>query len=137
MHERFLTFILAAVLLFSVALTIYLIVSPAQGECFTEFYILGPGGKAYDYPTNITVGENGTVIIGVVNHEYKSTEYILKALLDNVTLLEKNLSLEHNESFQGELTFTPTEKGKGKLEFLLYRGSSTPYRSLHLWVDVV
>ena len=137
MRERFLTYVLAAVLLFSVALTLYLIVTPVQGEHFTEFYILGPGGMAYNYPTNLSLGENGTVIIGVVNHEYESTDYVLKTLLGNVTLLENELNLDHNESFQGRFTFTPTVKGKGKLEFLLYKGNSTPYRSLHLWVDVV
>jgi len=38
-------------------------------EPFTEFYILGPEGKADNYPTDYVLGENGTVIVGIVNHE--------------------------------------------------------------------
>jgi len=36
---------------------VYVIVTPKQGEKFTEFYILGPEGMADDYPTDLAVGE--------------------------------------------------------------------------------
>src|SRR5712692_9394248 len=39
------------------------------GEPFTEFYVLGPGGKAEGYPRRLLVGEPGRVILGVINHE--------------------------------------------------------------------
>jgi len=42
---------------------------PRLGETFTEFYILGPGGNASCYPTNLTVNETGGVILGLMNHE--------------------------------------------------------------------
>ena len=39
-------------------MTVYVIVTPKEGEKFTEFYVLGSGGKAEDYPTNLKVGED-------------------------------------------------------------------------------
>lgn len=51
-------------------MTVYAVITPKEGEKFTEFYVLDPNGKASDYPTNLKVGEEGEVIIGVVNHEY-------------------------------------------------------------------
>ncbi|MCK4491168.1 MAG: DUF1616 domain-containing protein [Candidatus Altiarchaeales archaeon] len=39
---------------------------PSRGETFTEFYLLGPGGMAGDYPTTLSVGGDGAVIVGVV-----------------------------------------------------------------------
>lgn len=35
---------------------------PRQGEKYTEFYILGPGGSMENYSTNLTVREQGRVI---------------------------------------------------------------------------
>jgi uncharacterized membrane protein len=59
------------------------VVTPKEGEKFTEFYILGPGGKAYDYPTEVRAKENSTVIVGVVNHEYRLTNYTLQIEVNN------------------------------------------------------
>jgi len=66
--------------------TVYIAVYPKIGERFTEFYILGPSGKAYGYATNLTLGESGTVIIGVVNHEYERISYKIVVTLDNETI---------------------------------------------------
>jgi len=38
---------------------------PRVGEHFTEFYVLGAGGKIGDYLTNLTLGESGTVTLGL------------------------------------------------------------------------
>ena len=58
----------------AISTAVYIIIKPKQNGS-TEFYLLGPGGKASDYPTNLTVGQNGSVIIGIVNHEYKTVNY--------------------------------------------------------------
>ena len=42
-------------------------IAPAR---FTEFYALGPEGKASGYPRELMVGEETVVILGVVNKEY-------------------------------------------------------------------
>ena len=65
--DKILTAVLIISILLVISVTVYVIAVPKGGEKFTEFYVLGPGGKAEDYPINLTVGEEGEVIIGVVN----------------------------------------------------------------------
>lgn len=60
-----------------IAVTVYITLNPAPSERFTEFYILGPGGKAYGYPENLTAGESASVIVGVVNREYRNETYLM------------------------------------------------------------
>jgi uncharacterized membrane protein len=137
--ERVATFALLACLIACIGATVYLAVSPKVGERFTEFYILGPSGKAEGYPTNLVLGESGTVIIGVVNHEYERVAYRIVVALDNETISTiENITLNHEEKWERNFTFTPQKVGERmKLEFLLYReGVEGPYRTLHLWVTV-
>jgi uncharacterized membrane protein len=137
--ERVATFLLLACLIACVGATIYLAASPKVGEKFTEFYILGPSGKAEGYPTNLTLGESGTVIIGVANHEYESVTYRIVVTLDNETISTiENITLNHDKKWERNYTFTPQKAGdRMKLQFLLYReGVKEPYRTLHLWVTV-
>lgn len=133
------TAILFACLIAAIGGTIYIAVTPHVGERFTEFYILGSSGRAYDYPTNLTLGESGTVIIGIANHEYEDVSYRIVITLDNETIgVVDNIRLKHEEVWQQNYTFTPEKTGERmKLEFLLYReGIEEPYRTLHLWVTV-
>ncbi|MBO3810290.1 MAG: DUF1616 domain-containing protein [Candidatus Brockarchaeota archaeon] len=137
--NRVITVILLICLVMAIGATIYIALSPKIGERFTEFYILGPSGKAEGYPTNLTLGESGVVIIGVVNHEYEEVSYRIIISLDNETIgAIDGIRLKHEELWQQNYTFTPQKTGeKMKLEFLLYRdGVDEPYRTLHLWVTV-
>ncbi len=137
--DRALTVLLILSIVFSLAALVYVIVTPKQGEKFTEFYILGPGGKAYDYPTKVITGNRSTVIVGVVNHEYAQVNYTMKMALSNYSFLDKNLTLQHNETWEQPVGYILNKVGdEQKLEFLLYRdGNNTmPYRDLHLWVNV-
>lgn len=141
--EKALTAFLILSILLSVGTLIYVVMTPKEGEHFTEFYILGPGGKADNYTTNYVLGENGTVIVAIVNHEYRPINYTMKIKLENKSLPlpedRKYISLAPNEKWEKPVTFTPFIKGKNmKLEFLLFNetDSIVPYRDLHLWIDV-
>ena len=137
--DRALTVLLVLSILLSIAALVYVIVTPKQGEKFTEFYILGPGGKAYDYPTNVTAGNQSTVIVGVVNHEYARVNYSMQMSLNNFTFLQRDLAIEHNQTWEQPVRYILKKPGDGqKLQFLLYRESNftAPYRDLHLWVNV-
>ena len=55
--DKILTVILLILLLASIVGTVYIIENPKQTEYFTEFYILGSDGKAYNYPTKLLLGK--------------------------------------------------------------------------------
>ena len=136
--DKILTVVLIISIILAISMVVYVIVTPKEGEKFTEFYILGQNGKASDYPTNLKVGEEGKVIIGVVNHEYTNSSYQLEVRLNGEVIDEKSINLMHNETWKSPFTFRAMKKGEDqKLEFLLYKERiKEPYRSLHLWVDV-
>jgi len=138
--DRILTVILVISIIASVVMLVYVIVTPKQGEKFTEFYILGPGGMADDYPVEFILGDSGTVIVGVVNHEYALINYSLALVLENESLnRNQEIMLAHNETWEQPVTFTPDRAGTDmKLQFLLYMENNftVPYRDLHLWIDV-
>lgn len=141
--DRVLTVVLVLSILLSIATLVYVVVTPKEGEHFTEFYLLGPDGKADNYTTNYTLGQSGTVIVGVVNHEYMPVNYTMEVKLENQSLpLPENLQqipLAHNETWEEPVTLTPPFEGQDmKLEFLLFNETdkSVPYRDLHLWINV-
>ena len=141
--DRILSIILIIAIILAIAMTVYVIVTPKQGEKFTEFYILGPEGMADDYPTDMAVGDEGEVIIGVVNHEYASITYLLEVKLNETVIGGAEICLEHGVTWEQPFFFEATEKGEDqKVEFLLYRDhnesdeTGEAYRSLYLWVDV-
>ena len=137
--DKILTVVLIISIILAISMTVFVILTPKEGEKFTEFYVLGPEGMAEDYPTNLTVGEEGEVIIGVVNHEYANTSYQLEVRLNEAAINEKDIKLMHNETWESPFKFKALKKGADqKLEFLLYKvGEEGIYRSLHLWVDVI
>lgn len=141
--DKALTIVLVFSILLSVGTLVYVIVTPKEGEHFTEFYILGPEGKADNYPTQYMLGESGTVIMGVVNHEYRPVNYTIEINLDNKSLPlpenQKQIQLTHNETWEEAIKLTPPFEGKDmKLEFRLFNDTdpNNPYRDLHLWIDV-
>jgi uncharacterized membrane protein len=138
-QDRLLTIGIIACLVVAGGLTAHFASMPRIGERFTEFYVLGPNGKISDYPTKLPLGESGTVILGIVNHEYETVNYTVKVKLDGETIATINgITLNHEEKWEQKYTFTPHKTGdKMKLEFLLYKnGEPEPYRQLHLWITV-
>lgn len=141
--DKALTVFLIFSILLSVVTLAYVVLSPKEGEHFTEFYLLGPEGKADNYPTKYILGENGTVIVGVVNHEYSHVNYTMEIKLENKSMFLpenlKHITLAHNETWEEPVILTPKFEGKNmKLQFLLFNETdkNVPYRDLHLWIDV-
>jgi len=135
--------ILTGILIFSIALAIgmlyFVITTPKIGERFTEFYILGPEGKAENYPTILRNNSPAVILVGVVNHEYVTVNYTVRVVLDKEILTDTWFSSSHNQTWEKNLTFVPDREGTDmKLEFLLYKEDNftSAYRDLHLWVNV-
>jgi uncharacterized membrane protein len=92
--------------------------------------------KAEGYPTDLVLGESGTVLIGVVNHEYERVAYRIVVALDNETISTiEDVTLNHEEKWERNFTFTPQRVGERlKLESLLYReGIEKPIEPSTSW----
>lgn len=141
--DKVLTVILAISIIAVLITLAYVIATPKQGERFTEFYILGPSGKAEGYPRELKKGEMASIIIGIANHEYRTVNYSVEVWLVNatfennttaihhmffidsfsVTLNHTSVNIEGNWTPQWERTFdfSINRTGKYKLWFLLYK----------------
>ncbi len=104
--NKALTIILTVAILLSIIFLIYIIITPHKGEKFTEFYLLGPDGNATGYPSNLTIGENESLIIGIVNHEYKTVNYTVEIWLINQTTTEENETVYHNMWYMNIINVT-------------------------------
>lgn len=137
--DKIISYILLIAVVVGVAAVVYITINPSQGETFTEFYIVGPEGNAGNYPTNLTIGEDGTVIIGIVNHEGNTANYEVVVRLNNVTLKNETIKLANNEEKRIPFTFNTYQSGnEQKIEFFLYKlpDNQQPYRSLDLLINV-
>ncbi len=120
----------------------FLATSRGSSESFTEFYVLGPDGRAEGYPRTLALGDSLTVILGVVNHEGDDANYEIEATVDGqVAGLIDSARLKDGERWERPVTLLPNQAGNSqKAEFVLYKegmdGVDEVYRAVHLWVDV-
>jgi len=155
--DKGLTVGLAASIAVAAGTLAYVVTAPLPGERFTEFYILGPGGNASGYPANLTVNETGSVIIGVVNHEFATVNYTVRVDLVGVRIVY-NASSMYNETVEVNrtawslfhvtladtrnwtqaYTFRINYTGLWKVQFLLFKDGdfSGAYRQLQLYARV-
>jgi len=137
---KVLNIILIGAILGAIGTLGYIIARPGLDKGFTEFYLLGPEGKATGYPEMLRVGEEGRVLAGITNQEGEVVSYRVEVRIEDVrqSRLEP-VELGHNEKWEGMVGFTPHRAGDSeKVEFWLYRnGQSEPYlEPLYLWVKV-
>lgn len=131
---------LAIAIVASLGFLAYVIAQPKPSEKFAEFYVLGPEGKAENYPRELMVGEEATVILGIVNHEHQPTSYRVE--IDINGNRDKELAigiLADEEKWEQEVSFVLDETGLNqKVEFWLYKGEETEpclKEPLQLYID--
>ena len=160
--ERALSFVLIVAVLVAIGATVFIIVAPGEREKFTEFYILGPTGKATDYPTEFMSRTPQTVIIGIGNHESRDITYTVETFavesrfdamtnqsrVVSATLLDRfSVAVPDNRTIEQPYTFRIMDPDVNRLEFVLFVEAppeETPansliesgYRNLHLWLRV-
>ncbi|HYM40383.1 MAG TPA: DUF1616 domain-containing protein [Thermoplasmata archaeon] len=155
--DKILTVALAASIVVAVGTLAYVVLTPRPGETFTEFYILGPGGNASAYPTNLTANETGRVIIGIANHEAATVNYTVRVdrvgvrivynatagfnetvEVNRTTWTNVTVTVANGANWTEPYTFTIPAVGLWKVQFLLFRDGvySSPYRQVHLYVTV-
>lgn len=131
---------LALAILSSLGAVAYISTSREAEERFTEFYMLGPAGRADGYPRQLAGGESGTVILAIVNRERERVSYRVDVGVPGEKTQEiQGITLEDGERWERSLSLTFAAAGPGqRVDFLLYKLSGTePYRTLYLRVDVV
>jgi uncharacterized membrane protein len=161
--DRLLSIILVLVIIVALVTTIYVIVSPKEGEHFSEFYILGENRTAADYPDQIIAGIPSPMFIGVGNHEYQNVTYTIETwatqtefdtttntstILSMDPLARTSLVLSHNETVVIPYNLSINKAGYNRVEFLLFNetvpgmdvtGSdriNESFHSLNLWIAV-
>ncbi len=138
--DKLLTVTLVIIALGGLGMLGYIIATPKVGETFTEFYLLGPEGKATDYPEELKVGEEGRIIVGIVNYEQREVSYRVEVVINNKKSYDIGpIVLANEEKWEAKVGFVPEVAGENqKVEFMLYKdGEFEPYLGpLHLWIDV-
>ena len=155
--EKGLAVALVASVLVAAGTFIDVVSTPSSGERFTEFYILGPGGDASNYPTNLTANEIGGVIIGVVNHEAATVNYRILVDLVGVRIAYNttaglnetvdvnrttwsifNFTLANDQNWTQSYNFRINNTGLWKVQFLLFSGGNflAAYRQVYILVHV-
>ncbi len=124
---RVLSIILVIAILGALGMLGYVIAAPKTEERFTAFYMLGLSGNATGYPHDLRVGEEGKVIIGMVNHQQETTSYRIEVRIDGVKYNETGrITLDNGERWEGIVSFATTTPGDNRrVEFSLYRNDDT------------
>jgi uncharacterized membrane protein len=137
--DRALNVILGIAIFSVVGAALYAIAFPRDGEKYSEFYILGPDGKAAGYPREVIQGENVTVTMVIVNHELAPVNYNF-TITDNGTAIgqQGGINLADEQTWQQPVSFVPDRNGDNKkIEFLLFKSpGAEPYLKLHLRINV-
>lgn len=137
--DKGLSIFLISAIMVSFATLFYVVVTPKIGERFTEFYLLDQNGTTSDYPTDLIVGEEGKIMICIVNHEHENITYSLKVVFNGSLIIKEKVFLNNNEKWEKLFLFKARKKGENqKLKFLLFKDQKTEaYRTLHLWIRII
>jgi uncharacterized membrane protein len=145
--DNVLSLLFAVVIAVAIGTVGYVIATPRVGEKFSEFYILGPSGQANSYPTELKVGDEGKVILGIVNHEQEETSYRVeisiggektKLWINGEERDEISVELENGGKWEQEVGFVPQKAGQHqKVEFVLYKDGEAYFEEPpYLWINV-
>jgi uncharacterized membrane protein len=137
--NKALSIVLVLSMLGAIGVLSYVLTAPRGEERFTEFYLLGPEGTTENYPSEMVVGEEGTVTLGIVNHERQEVSYHVEVQINGVKNAELGpLVLAQGEEREEEVSFVPQEAGDNqRVEFLLYKNEEEePYTTLYFFINV-
>jgi len=161
--------ILFVLVIFSIVIAVIsignMIIMPKKGEIFTDFYILPQNKNASNFPQIIYKEANTSVILGLINHEYKTMNYTIEVWLIDESLVFNNLTkknetiynhawfidninvrLDHTEitneknqinNWECNYTFTIDKIGYFKLTFLLFTSPSEDYDTTKDYKDSI
>lgn len=132
-------------------------VVPAQGESYSESYILTENDSgelvAEDYPTTFVAGEGHSLSLALANHEHETVTYevvvLSQAVAEDGSVTDAEqvdrfaVELEHGERTVADRQIAPTETGEERrLVFHVYENTDPadaeePDLTTQLWIEVV
>jgi hypothetical protein len=84
----------------------YVVTHPRTGEEFTEFYVVG----AESQPSELAMGDEATVVLGIINRENDSMSYQVEVLVGGSPLAAVGpIELGHDQKWEGDIGFVPGE----------------------------
>ena len=145
-NERRLYGLALGSLLLAGLLAAWVFLVPSPDEFMTEFYLLGKGGLAEDFPRQAAVGEPLAVTLGLANRERQAETYRVEVWAQDSwdetrrqqVAAAGPFGLDKGESLEQPLEWQMPWAGEDQqVEFLLYAGDQPePYRHLRLWLNV-
>lgn len=140
--QGWLTTVLSAlfvtVVVATMGLLVYLVTGARIDGKGTDFYLLGPQGKAENYPDNVSVGQKASVVVGIVNRDGSQNTYRVEIALDGETVVEyPSIVLPAGNQVEKKVDFAPAKTGPQMVEVRLYHEpDAKPDKSLRFWIEV-
>ncbi|MCK5037744.1 MAG: DUF1616 domain-containing protein [Thermoplasmata archaeon] len=142
--DKTLTIVLVLALIISFMALAYVITSDPNNEPFTEFYIMDQNHTIEDLPTNLTMNQTGTMIIGIKCNEYETTRYSIVIHLTNATGERQNRTvynydvvLEHEGLDEALYPFQISATGEYRMTIELFKDQQQSiYLENHIWITV-
>jgi uncharacterized membrane protein len=105
----------------------YVTADSKVGEHFTEFYILDSKGEIPYAVTNLTLGQNETVTVGITNHEGKTIDYRIEVTVNGINVNEiKGIILVSGQKWENPIVFTPQiADSNTRVDFTLFEDNET------------
>jgi uncharacterized membrane protein len=152
--------VITIVFILVILITVSMIITPREGERFTEFFILGENRTA-DYPDRISAGQSYPLFVGVGNHEHQNADYTIETWLlrrefDNATNTSRLIAMDpgdrlavtlaHNETFVIPYNLSVRKTTYNRVEFLLFKDRAPgaditgddritmSYRNVNMWI---
>jgi uncharacterized membrane protein len=163
--SKALSVVLIIAVLGTIGTLVYTVAFPKVGEKFTQFYILGKGGQAANYPVNFTL-KNGAVTsvdygsglvtysgiseitVGIINDQQAATTYTVQVVVDGtpVGIVVDGaavagigpVTLQNGEKFEQLIGFAPRHAGDNQRVDFVLLVDGNPYFTdpPHIWVNV-
>jgi len=116
----------------------YVITTITSDQEYTEFYLRSEDNEIY--PMVLNEGEEGSVIVGIINNEHEKVSYRVEIEINGINNNQPRIALlEQSEKWEQEISFIPEMIGANQsIEFVLYKNEEIePYlEPLRLWFDV-
>lgn len=163
--SKALSVVLILAVLGTIGTLVYTVAFPKVGEKFTQFYILGKGGQAANYPQNFTLKNGavtsvdygnglitysgiGEITVGIINDQQAATTYTVQVVVDGtpVGILVDGktvaaigpVTLQNGEKYEQLIGFAPQNTGDNQRVDFVLLVDGNPYFTdpPHIWVNV-